>query len=302
MAYFLLTLALLISLIQVAEPAVIQSELVTKAIRILSDSGYESMSLTLDLVSQTSTFPSSTSALTIFAPSDAAFVNSGQPSLNLFQYHISPLKYSIQTLKSLPYGTRIPTLFPNQSLLVSSFVNGGRISVNGVRINESAIIDYGSLSIFATDGFFDPFYQTTHGCRFYPDDDYSEFDTEIANASKFLLSRGYFIMSSTLDLQLRGLVKETTDLTIFAVTDSVLTPYFMNLSLGSVFHRHFLPCKLTENDLWGLEDGTMLRTLDKDFSIQIVTSLDEQRLIGEALSIGDDDRNIDYNEFWGVRD
>ncbi|KAM7467684.1 hypothetical protein LguiB_015246 [Lonicera macranthoides] len=47
---------------------------------------------------------------TIFAPPNEAFANSGQPSLSdLLQCHCSPLAFSFESLRSLSFGTKIPT-------------------------------------------------------------------------------------------------------------------------------------------------------------------------------------------------
>ncbi|OVA12520.1 FAS1 domain [Macleaya cordata] len=272
MAPFFLTSLILLSLFPISAP-VLPSQLVSAAIDILSDSGFVSMSLTLQIVSQNLKFPSPSA--TIFAPSDAVFLNSGQPGLSVLQYHFSPLKYSLETLKSLPFGTKIPTLSPNQSLIVTT--SDGQISLNNVKVNESAIIDVGSLSIFAIEDFFDPSFQVNRGCKnpFSDDSSNSDFDSVIANASAALLSRGFSVMSSFLDLQLPGLKRDTTmNMTIFAPVDEVLEQYSRNFTFSSVFRRHFLPCKLTGTDLFNLDEGATLETFSQGFTIKVTRSGD----------------------------
>ena len=105
----LLTLSLLISLIVYSLSSPLSSETILDASEILADTGYLSMSLTLELISDT-LFPNSHS-LTIFAPSDPAFIATGQPSLPLLQFHFSPIPMSLETLKSLPYGMKSQPCF-----------------------------------------------------------------------------------------------------------------------------------------------------------------------------------------------
>ncbi|PQQ07906.1 putative fasciclin-like arabinogalactan protein 20 [Prunus yedoensis var. nudiflora] len=112
----------------------------SNAAEILSDFGYTSMALTLDLASQTLLLSQSPS-LTIFTPTDAAFSHSGQPPLNLLQFHIIPFislsdpsspcllaprsqLYSLTTLSPshLAYtpeshSTTSPSLFPQFSMM-----------------------------------------------------------------------------------------------------------------------------------------------------------------------------------------
>lgn len=70
---------------------------------------------------------------------------------------------------------------------------------------------------------------------------------EFKGSFKFLVV-AYQKAQSSLDLQLPD---PTRKLTVFAPTDAVLDPFWMNFS-SSVFHRHFLPCKLTASDMLNL--------------------------------------------------
>ena len=116
MAYSLLTSLIIFCLFSLSSS--LPSQTILDAAEILSDSGYVSMSLTLELVSQT-LLPKSPSA-TLFAASDAAFIESGQPPLSLLQFHSSPLALSFESLSSPPVGAKIPTMFANHSLIVTS--------------------------------------------------------------------------------------------------------------------------------------------------------------------------------------
>ncbi|KAL6135918.1 hypothetical protein ACLB2K_068143 [Fragaria x ananassa] len=83
----------------------------------LSNSGYLSMALTLQLAASAGLgldYPTAT----IFAPPDTAFFQSGPPSLPLLQYYISPRRLSAKTLPYLLRGTKIQTLLSNHTLTV----------------------------------------------------------------------------------------------------------------------------------------------------------------------------------------
>ncbi|MCL7040805.1 hypothetical protein MKW94_023368 [Papaver nudicaule] len=252
------------------------------------------MSLTLSLAAQTLIFPSPTE--TILAPSDIAFEDSGQPNLNLLQYHFSPHKFTIKSLKSLPYGTKIPTLVPNKSLIVTTPPGDtDQVSINNVRINDSALLDIGSLTIFSIDQFFDPSFEDFFtlqlspvpspkfnlGCKNpFPDDDSSNSSTAKANTTSGVMrSLGYSVMASFLDLQLPD---PTRKLTVFAPTDAVLDPYSMNFSSSSVFHRHLLPGKLTASDMLNLVlyGENTVQTIYEGFTVTFT-------VVGDVLLVND---------------
>lgn len=237
------------------------------------------MSLTLQLVSD-SLIPHSPS-LTIFAPSDSAFFQSGQPSLSLLQYHFSPLYFPLRSLNSLPSGSNIPTLFANTSLIVSSSPANGddNISLNGVNITESPIYDDGSLVIFGIDEFFDPEFQVSGhiqrpggnlGCFVKAGGEYYSF----SKATQVLRSRGYSVMASFLDLQLVGFMDRPV-LTIFAPVDEMMKDHVGNLAgNSSIFLRHVVPCKILWSDLVNFDDGVVLESYLEGFEINITRSGD----------------------------
>ncbi|XP_024172393.1 putative fasciclin-like arabinogalactan protein 20 [Rosa chinensis] len=121
------------------------------------------MALTLEAVSQ-SLIPKSL-LLTIFAPPDFACKRASQPSLSLLQFHFAPLTLPLQTLKSLPAGTKIPTLLSSSSLFVTSPLSATGISLNGVRVTTAASRIYydGFLIVLRAEDFFDPNPNSGHG-------------------------------------------------------------------------------------------------------------------------------------------
>ncbi|KAK9153513.1 hypothetical protein Sjap_000993 [Stephania japonica] len=265
---------------------ILPPETLMDAAEILSDSGFVAMSLTLELISQTLT--SSASSATVFAPPDEAFRESGQPSLSLLLYHISPIKLSVENLQSLPLGAKIPTLFQNHSLVVTSPAYGVRVSLNQVWINGSAIYDFGPLSVFAIDRFFDPDLEVggvppppPPPPPLYPSpgDAYDLVDClghsssygadSVARALDPLRSSGYSVIASLLDLQL-PVMRDRMKMTVFAPVDEDMKRHLGNLSeWSSNFHAHVVPCKLIWTDLVSLaKGGVSLRTLLDGFSIR----------------------------------
>ncbi|KAJ8770290.1 hypothetical protein K2173_012760 [Erythroxylum novogranatense] len=226
---------------------------------ILSSSGYLSMSLTLQIISK-SEAPDSPS-LTIFSPTDQAF--------------------------SLSTGSKIPTLFANHSLVVTSEVydNSDIISLNGVKIHGSPLYDDGSLVIFGVDHFIDPAFEVegpapapgvlrgiNGGCSVNGDNggQYS-FDEAIGA----LRSKGYSVLASFLELQLVGLMDRNLRITVLAPVDEALESSAGNFGkYSSIFRRHVVPCKILWRELVGFNDGAVLETYMEGFRIRVTRSGD----------------------------
>ncbi|KAJ0039066.1 hypothetical protein Pint_22211 [Pistacia integerrima] len=247
---------------------------------VLSNSGYLSMSLTLQLFSRTLTSHSHShshsnshphshfhsSSLTLFAPSDAAFAASGQPSLSLLQLHCSPLFLTLHSLKSQPCNSRIPTLSPNHSLIVtSSPSNDGEVSLNAVKIHPSPLYDDGSLIIFGIDEFFNPNYRgsaPTTNTKNNPSLEcgvsFNSFVSAFKDVPEVLRSKGYSFIAAFLELQLLGFNKKnniTNLLTLFAPDDDALMSYIVNVSeYSSLLFRHLVNCKVMWSELVGFDD------------------------------------------------
>ncbi|CAK7326704.1 unnamed protein product [Dovyalis caffra] len=246
------------------------------ATQILSNSGYVAMALILEFGSQTDLIPPS-QFLTIFSPSDTAFAQTGQPSLNLLHFHFSSRFLSLNSLKSFPPGYKIPTFFSNHSLAITSHADR-QVSVNGVKINGSALYDDGRLVIFGIDSFLDPDFRVSGsnigspsgilGCSAASGDgDYS-----FVEASRVLRSRGYSVMASFLDLQLAEF-KDQTMLTILAPVDEIVKGFMGDFGeYRSIFLRHVVPCKISWRDLVNLDDELVLPTYLKGFEINVTTS------------------------------
>ncbi|CAL8995080.1 unnamed protein product [Prunus brigantina] len=290
MAAPLLVSLILLSLLSLSSS--LPNQAVLDAAEILSDSGFVSMALTLELVSQ-SLVPQSPS-LTIFAPPDTAFTRSGQPSLSLLQIHFCPLPLPLQTLKALPAGTKIPTLLSGHSLIVTTPSSGAPISLNNVKITSAApLYDDGFLIIFGVDKFFDANFQLPIPIRSPVPDPVCGSSTSSSSAnvtttigfpgaswfegsSAVLRSNGYNVMASFLDLQLVGF-KNPNSMTVFAPLDQAIEN---PLQYPSIFLRHVVPCRLLWSDLVRFNDGTVLPTYMEGFTITISRSGDVLLLNG----------------------
>lgn len=210
----------------------------SNALEILSTSGYLSMASTLEITSKRLHLESS--AATIFAPLDIAFARLGQLSVLDLQYHISPLRLSGYYLDSLPFGTRIPTLLPNHSLIVTTSLSyfDGKLSINGISIEESALVDFVSLIIFGMSEFFNSSLEISPNLTPAPapapspspvtslgntsQNESTGLDVDFSGqASRLLMSKGYSIMGTFLDAHLFG-IKNQTRLTIFAPVDQAM--------------------------------------------------------------------------------
>ncbi|XP_057965069.1 putative fasciclin-like arabinogalactan protein 20 [Malania oleifera] len=271
--------------------AVLLPETFRNATQTLSDSGFLSMALTLQLASPTLLLNSSPAA-TIFAPSDAAFLLSGQPSLLLLQFHISPLRLHPQNLSALPPGATIPTLLLNHSLIVTAPSDGVDFTINNVKIEDSPVYDDGSsMVIYGIEEFFNSSFvmhqnlapASTPGSMV---SDLLWSDPSGSGAGFFdlvsdlLRSRGYSRMATFLDMQLVGFVNYT-GLTIFAPVDEAIDEAVKNFGDFSVFfRRHVVPNCLTWLELAELDSGTILQTFSEGFVINVTRSGDVLELNG----------------------
>ncbi|XP_061365016.1 putative fasciclin-like arabinogalactan protein 20 [Gastrolobium bilobum] len=253
-------------------------EAILDAADVLSDSGFVSMALTLEIVAKTLLEPSPSA--TVFAPSDSAFKKSGQPSLDLLRFHLSPLPLPPLSLRLLLPGSNIPTMLAGQSLTVTASTSEGATSLNNIRITESPIYDDGFLLVYGIERFFDPNFQyTDSNQRPNPNPNpnpscavnnntVSSFD----QAVETLKSGGYSAMASFLGMQLSG-VADHSGITVFAPTDEVVLNHIGDLGEHpSFFRRHVVPCKLLWNNLVDYTDGSELPTFLEGYSINITRS------------------------------
>ncbi|XP_008807041.2 putative fasciclin-like arabinogalactan protein 20 [Phoenix dactylifera] len=305
MALHLLSV-LLLSVLPFSSPLSISPQALANAVESLSAAGYVSMALTLNLTSQM-LLPHAAAGATLFSPSDAAFSDSGQPPFSLLRFHLAPQRLRPKTLRSLSHGAEIPTLAPNLSLLITTSATDGRVSLNGVRINESALFDNASLIVYAADDFFDPSFRisslpaqslATPGSviQCQPPNP----SRSLAGASAKLRSMGYSSIAAFLDVQLEW--GGSKGATVFAPGDAALGACQGNFSEHLVvFRRHVVPCRLSGSDLAELGAGTVVPTFAEDFTIIVDRSDGRSLLNGVPVSDEDlfDDGSVVVH---GVRD
>ncbi|XP_061375045.1 putative fasciclin-like arabinogalactan protein 20 [Gastrolobium bilobum] len=275
------------------------SSTILDAAEILSGSGFETMALNLELASQ-SLLPPRTRSITIFAPNDVAFNKIPQLPLSLLRYHLLPHAFSLHSISSLPYGANIATLLPGHSLTVTTSHSDDRVSINNVTVNPSPIFDDGYLVIFATENFFDPYFQLpaqiiprrpntslTAAAACFPDKKnnrkwfFSDEAFSFKEASDVLRSRGCSVIASFLDTQFLGLL-DRPQLTLFAPIDEEMKNHVgkMNLSdYSAILRHHLVPCKILWSDLVTLEDGTLIWTYERGFTINVTKSSKDMLLL-----------------------
>ncbi|XP_054808338.1 putative fasciclin-like arabinogalactan protein 20 [Prosopis cineraria] len=267
-----LQLLLLFSLCFFSLSSSVPYEAILDAADILFDSGFISMALTIEVVAKTLFLQSP--SLTIFAPSDSAFGKTGQPSLDLLRFHVAPMPLPAQSLRLLPSGAKIPTMFDKNSLVVTTPPSDRRISLNNVRVNISPIYDDGFMIIYGIERFFDPNfrYVAPHrrphrnpACGATNETVSSR--NSLKESIKTLNSGGYSVMASFLGMQMSI---DETPMTVFAPADNVVVNHLGNFSdYPSFFLRHVVPCKLLWNDLVDFSDGSEIPTYLDGFSINV---------------------------------
>ncbi|XP_058738505.1 putative fasciclin-like arabinogalactan protein 20 [Vicia villosa] len=254
--------------------AALPSETIYDAADILTDAGYVSMSLTLEIIAE-SILEQSPSA-TVFAPSDSAFKKSGQPSLDLLRYHLVMLPLPIQSFRRLPAGAKLPTMLPGQSLTVTTSTSDHAISLNNIKINEMPIYDDGVLLVYGIDRFFDPSFQYQRpSSNPNPNPSCTGMNRTMNSSDSFdqaiqtLKTSGYSAMASFLGMQLSGDISQN-GITVFAPADeNVINRLGVFDDYPSFFRRHVVPCKFLWNDLVDFVDGTALPTFLEGFTINI---------------------------------
>ncbi|XP_076927118.1 putative fasciclin-like arabinogalactan protein 20 [Bidens hawaiensis] len=255
-------------------------ETLTNAADTLANSGYVAMSLTINLVSDV--LLSHHNSATVFTPPDSSFADYGQPSLSILQLHFSPMAFSLQSIRSLPYGTKIPTVDSGTFLTVTTPSPSDQISINDVKIIGSPVFDDGSLIVFGIEDFFDPNFTIPdppvpvstldHCTTSFPDNNNNNNSFSFHDTANVLISRGYSVIASFLNLQLLGFVNQPR-LTVFAPSDEVMIEYSGRFpDYQSLFYRHVLPCKISWRDLINVEDGTGFDTYLEGFEVRIFRS------------------------------
>ncbi|KAF8050217.1 hypothetical protein N665_2022s0003 [Sinapis alba] len=283
---------------------------ISAAVEVLCDSGYFSMGLTVKLANKDLRLDD-WQELTIFAPSDQAFSESGQPSLLSIKYHLSPTRIPGETLTNLPHGAKIPTIRSNSSLTVtnSSRSGGVNLSINGVGVQDSPLFDDGYVVIYISDEFFTPPIITPPSSSSIanpisspaasidsisipiPSSAPSSVPVNCFNifesASSLLLSRGFVIMATFLALQLEISPGNETKLTVFAPIDEAISVNKFS-DYATIFRGHVIKRLLSWKELEKLAwEGSILQTALKGYEIELSWSGDFLLLNGIPLIFPD---------------
>ncbi|CAN4121715.1 unnamed protein product [Withania somnifera] len=272
----------------------------------LSNSGYISMSLTLELIidtvlSRAAKNSFTGTSFTIFSPPDSSFTNFGQPSLSHILLHFSPVSLSLSSLQSLPFSSKIPSLSPSNSLYVTSN-NDLDVSINNVKIIGSPIYDDGFVVVFGIDDFFSQNFtrpNTNRNTNLIPSPQCIAFDpfSRFYEVSLLLKSKGYFIMSSFLELQLIGFLKNSTPglkLTVFAPMDNAIIGFSGDFpEYQQLFLRHLVPCVLYWTDLNDMVNGTEFKNYVNGLNLKITKVNDVSFVNGVEITYPD----LYYNDW-----
>lgn len=97
-------------------------------------------------------------------------------------------------------------------------------------------------------------------------------------------SSGYSVMASILGMQLLGIEKPATLLTLFAPVDESIVKVFRNFGeYPSMFLQHTVPCRLMWGDLVDIEKGSVaIPTYRKGFRIHVTKSNDNRLLVNKV--------------------
>ncbi|MCE3217130.1 hypothetical protein HAX54_010508 [Datura stramonium] len=198
------------------------------------------------------------------SPPDSSFSDFGQPSLSHILLHFSPISLSLSSLQSLPFSSKIPSLSPSSSLYITSSPSDLQVSINNVKIVGSPIYDDGFVIVFAIEDFFTQNFtrpNTNRNQKFGPSPQCSRFNpfSQFLDVSLLLKSKGYQIMSSFLELQLIGFLKNLgLKLTVFAPVDDAIVGFFFagDFPVSAAVFEAFGSCIPAWTDLNNMENGT----------------------------------------------
>jgi len=294
---------------------------------ILSHLGFHELATAATSLSDAATTASSawTGPSTIFAPSDASLRTCFSCSVpNLLREHIVPGIFTIEYLRTLPFGTKIETLSPGRCITVTSdsihsnVTTGGapKVFIGGVEITQPDLFNNGMLVVHGLQGFvstLSPFScdverMTSLSFPFHPDHRSSAhvhttgatvlpaiMRLMLRDAMLRLRNNGFSILSLAMKVKYAELIT-LNNMTIFAVDD--LSIFSGSQSYISNVRFHIIPNRyLSIADLEKLPVGTALPTLEQGQSLLITTSggvvtLAPMRINYVSVKVADVIRNV----------
>lgn len=229
---------------------------------------------------------SSTTPITVFAPSDASLLTCPSCSLPLLLQELSlPGLYPLHFLQTLIFGTKIETLAPNRCLTVTNNDND-KVFVNGVEISHPDLFSNGLVVIHGLQGFVSHLSPVscdvermsslsfpTHSLssRVVPSASLSIMRLMLKDAILRLRATGYSIASLAIRVKFVHL-SELKSITIFALDDvSIFSGE--GSSYLSNFRYHVVPNRrLTGAELVSLPSTTVLPTVDVGNNLVVTTA------------------------------
>lgn len=164
-------------------------------------------------------------------------------------------------------------------------------------MNGAPIFDDGNLVIFGIDKLLDLYFQVpakTSGLGVSNlacipmmrknDEVWFSRASYFEEAGGVLRSKGCSVMASFLEMQFLGL-KDHPQFTLFAPVDEAMENHVAHLAnYSSILRQHLVPCKILWGDLVGFDNGTVLRTCERGFSIN-VTKSDDDKLMFNGVRV-----------------
>ncbi|XP_057961710.1 fasciclin-like arabinogalactan protein 21 [Malania oleifera] len=230
--------------------------------------------------------PAWTGPSTIFAPTDASIHSCSSCSVpRLLQEHIIPGLFTLNYLRTLPFGTKIETMVPGRCVTVTSAVNNTKLFMGGVEITHPDLFNNGFLVVHGLDGFvshlspfscniervnslYFPTYQPAD--RSQPLPSISVMRLMLRDAMLRLRISGYSILALALRVKYAELVG-LHNMTVFALDDISI------FNGGHAYVRevrfHIVPNRLLmAADLEHLPPSTVLPTLEPSEALVVTTA------------------------------
>ncbi|XP_075486203.1 fasciclin-like arabinogalactan protein 21 [Primulina tabacum] len=229
---------------------------------------------------------STTTPITVFAPSDASLLTCPSCSLPLLLQELSlPGLYPLHFLQTLIFGTKIETLAPNRCLTVTNN-DKDKVFVNGVEISHPDLFSNGLVVIHGLQGFVShlspvscdvermaslSFPAQSLSSRTVPSPSLSIMRLMLKDTILRLRATGYSIASLAMRVKFVHL-SELKSITIFALDDVSIFSGEGNSYLSN-FRYHVVPNRrLTGAELVSLPSTTILPTMDAENNLVVTTA------------------------------
>lgn len=224
-------------------------------------------------------------AVTVFAPSDSAFLTCPSCSLPLLlQEHSLPGLYSIHHLRSFAFGTKIETLARHRCLTVTSSAAAAAVAVkkvfvNGAEVTKADLFNNGRVIIHGLQGFVSHLSdlscevdrQTTLVVSPAPAAGIFAAHRMLKQAMMQLRASGHSIVALAMRVKYTE-ISELTTMTVFALDDADIFAAGEGHAYVADLGFHIVPNRLlTASELIALPPGTVLPTMERGRSLVVTT-------------------------------